>query len=141
MSARCTICKSRPLTSDSERRATVCEVCARQTGIWTYAAAIRPRLPCRGCGHMQLIRAMARERAAPHLAPLAISFAPVQGEWGGADVAADPQRAIGVIVAYVCRGCGLTELYTMAHDQLPIGPEYGTALVDVGPPVPEGPFR
>jgi hypothetical protein len=46
-----------------------------------------------------------------------------------------------VIVAYVCRGCGLTELYTMGHDQLPIGPKYGTALVDVGPPVPEGPFR
>jgi hypothetical protein len=78
----------------------MCIACGESTGT-TAMVDPRPRMPCRGCGHHELIRAILRERA-----PL-------------------------VVVAYVCRGCALTELYASGLTEIPIGAEHGTYLIDV----------
>jgi hypothetical protein len=43
------------------------------------------------------------------------------------------------MIAFACRGCGLTEIYTLEADKIPIGPEHGTYLVDYAPI--DGPLR
>jgi hypothetical protein len=43
----------------------------------------------------------------------------------------DPHRPHARVEAYVCRTCGLTELYTRDFETLPIGPLFGTELFEV----------
>ena len=75
---------------------------------------------CPGCGDYAILKAV--QRTLPQ-------------------IGADPALPIGVLVAYVCRACGMTELYTAEADRIPIGPQYGTDEVDVAPVATEGPFR
>ena len=37
---------------------------------------------------------------------------------------------VALLQAYICRGCGLTELFAKGYEQIPIGEEYGTHLVE-----------
>lgn len=71
------------------------------------------------------------EYATQVVRPFALAFARKRMMLGTADV------PIGALEAYVCRACGLTELYTKEHDALPIGPEWGTELFEV----PSTPYR
>jgi hypothetical protein len=58
----------------------------------------------------------------------------------GATVPSSEDSArIGIIEAYACRGCGFTELYTHGAAAIPIGPEFGTELIDLPPA--DGPYR
>ena len=50
----------------------------------------------------------------------------------------DVAKPIGIMEARICRACGLTEIYTQAPETIPIGPEYGTELVEASD---TGPFR
>lgn len=43
----------------------------------------------------------------------------------------NPLRPYARIEAYVCRSCGLTELYTRDFDTLPIGERFGTEPFEV----------
>jgi hypothetical protein len=43
----------------------------------------------------------------------------------------DTDQPRGVISAFVCRSCGLTELYAHEPHKIPIGPEYATDLIDI----------
>ena len=44
----------------------------------------------------------------------------------------------GTVEAFICRGCGYTELYTRAPETIPIDGEY---IVEINGPEPDGPFR
>jgi len=127
----------------------ICETCRQRLGLREHGAPLRPARPCSRCAGTTFVRSTSlRERAPygrdivhPHLAPLAITFAPAvrdSGFW--ALRTAEPTRStpVGIIEAYVCRACGLTELYTDGAADIPIGPEYGTELIEVST---EGPFR
>jgi hypothetical protein len=126
----------------------ICETCRRRLGLREPGPPLRPSRPCTRCEGTSFVRSWSlRERAPygrdivhPHLAPLAITFAPAVrgGVWSLRT--AEPTRStpVGIIEAYVCRGCGFTELYTDGAADIPIGPEYGTELIEVPT---GGPFR
>jgi hypothetical protein len=42
----------------------------------------------------------------------------------------EPVDPVGVFVPFICRRCGYTQLFTAGADQIPIGPEYDTELVE-----------
>jgi hypothetical protein len=70
--------------------------------------------------------------------PLGIAMADARRGFGTSE-AAHPWAPMGILIAFACRSCGLTELYTLEADKLPIGPEHGTHLVDCAPV--DGPLR
>jgi hypothetical protein len=126
----------------------ICETCRAGLGLRDPSPPLRPPRPCGRCGGTSFVRSWTlRERAPygrdivhPHLAPLAVAFAPAvrTGFWSLRT--AEPTRStpVGLLEAYVCRACGLTELYTAGAADIPIGPEYGTELIEVPT---DGPFR
>lgn len=71
------------------------------------------------------------EHATQVVRPSALTFVRKRMMLGTVDV------PVGTLEAYVCRACGLTELYTKEHDTLPVGPEWGTELFEV----PGTPYR
>jgi hypothetical protein len=79
-----------------------------------------------------------RERSKGALIPFAIALADERDGVVTSDDAA-PWAPMGILVAFACRRCGLTELYTLDADRIPIGPEHGTHLVDYTPT--DGPLR
>jgi len=82
-----------------------------------------------------------RERNKGAVIPFAIALADTDSlgrPYVTSDEAA-PWAPMGILVAFACRQCGLTELYTLEADKIPIGPEYGTHLVDYTPM--DGPMR
>jgi hypothetical protein len=34
-------------------------------------------------------------------------------------------------VAYICRKCGFTEIYTTGTEQIPVGKEHGTKIIEM----------
>ena len=70
--------------------------------------------------------------------PFAISLAHTERGFATSR-AAEPWAPMGILIAFACRACGLTELYTLEADKIPIGPEHGTHLVDYTPV--DGPLR
>ena len=73
-----------------------------------------------------------RERNAGSAIPFAIALADASKGYVTSEHAA-PWAPMGILVAFACRQCGLTELYTLDADKIPIGPEHGTHLVDYTP--------
>ncbi len=134
----CKVCNSRNLDSRLERSRGLCDDCALSTGLWLEPPSIRPTRPCQRCGHTQFVCSQLRERGTKFLSPHALSFVHVSKGYATTD-AASPWAPMGILIAFACRACGLTELYTLEADKIPIGPEYGTHLVDYTPP--DGPLR
>lgn len=104
----------------------------------------RPRHPCARCGHGELVVCVARASASTaSLAPLAATYqrrlkTPIltgEEEIEYED-APDPSAPVGVFVACVCRACGFTDWYALRPETIPIGPAYGTYLVQIGPSTP-----
>lgn len=79
-----------------------------------------------------------RERTKGAVIPFAIALADARDGYVTSENAA-PWAPMGILVAFACRQCGLTEFYTLDADKLPIGPEHGTHLVDYTPV--DGPLR
>ena len=138
---------SRKLKTAEERLRNMCDPCSRDTGVWVQVPDLRPPFPCLRCNHVRFVRAHLRERgatggdhASEYIAPLAISFATKEAGFFSVRMRALPAEPIGIIVAYVCQQCGFTELYTMDPGAIPIGPQYGTDVVEVAPRK-DGPFR
>jgi hypothetical protein len=74
--------------------------------------------------------------------PFGISLVDVDRDGKGGFVTSNraaPWAPMGILVVFACRQCGLSELYTLDADKIPIGPEYGTHLVDYAPV--DGPLR
>jgi hypothetical protein len=128
----------------------LCGKCRKALGLpSTPIPVLRPPGPCQRCSHPEIIQSLVRERAASgadyvnaYAAPLAVSLGLTDvttvftGRKVGTTAALDEPH--GLIVAYVCRRCGFTELYTTDAQQIPIGPEYGTRLLGEGE---GGPYR
>lgn len=142
----CPACGNRELSTPDALRRNMCDPCSSDTGLWVQVPDVRPPLPCLRCNHTRFVRAQLRDRGAEggdhateYMAPLAVSFATREAGLFTVRQRALPREPIGVIVAYVCQACGFTELYTLGPGRIPIGPQYGTDVVDVAPR--EGPFR
>ena len=50
------------------------------------------------------------------------------------------QKPYGLLSIYVCVGCGYTQWFTKDPKSIPVGPEFGTRLIDGSVP-DQGPFR
>jgi predicted nucleic-acid-binding Zn-ribbon protein len=138
----CPVCNTNALASNIERRRGLCEACAVHTGLWLEPPSIRPTRPCQRCGNTQFVCSQMRERGRGGIVPFAIAMADAKKDGPGGFVTsseAAPWAPMGILVAFACRQCGLTELYTLDADKIPIGREYGTHLVDYTPT--DGPMR
>lgn len=134
----------RPLVNDTERANSLCHECVAKVKTAPIPDP-RPRVPCRGCGHTILLRTQLFDQngeLATTRVAIAVAAPDIQRSvWTGQVRAIVPGSSpTHQLVAYVCRGCGLTELYTSSFAELPVGPHHGTALIDVGGAT-EGPYR
>ena len=139
----CPCCEKRGLKKKHERHRGMCDRCATGTGLVVQLPKLRPPQPCPRCRGKVFVRTMMRDRSSSlgyggeYVAPLGVSFDVKQKRSG--EVVANPDAPLGMLLAYVCRGCGYTELYTAGHAILPIGPRWGTELVEVEEA--SGPYR
>lgn len=108
----------------------VCTYCSQRLGL-SQGAGVRGADPCRRCNHPQLAMPM----------PMGVTADPVPDTnlirsrvTGVAHV--DPERVHGVLEMYVCRRCGFTEWFCRDPENIPIGEQYGTELIDVSPTTP-----
>jgi hypothetical protein len=149
----CTVCDKRELWRDDDFNTGVCSVCRAHFGLrHQRVASPRPPLPCQRCNHTVLVRCQVRERAArgdepmsEYLAPLAVTFRRQQRTsfWSGRTKVRDiPDLAspAGMLEAFVCRRCGFVDWYAQSPEDIPIGVEFGTELIDVSG-TRGGPFR
>jgi hypothetical protein len=125
----------------------ICPKCAQRTGLAAPAAIRRPAVPCARCGGRVLVHARVRERTVETgrettwatARPLAITFGRgTDTKMKGflefqkhASPAPDVEQPFGVLEAWVCRACGSVEWYAQSPEQIPIGPLYGTTLLEV----------
>lgn len=127
----------------------ICSQCAEKQSLPLPSEPLRPRIPCTRCSGTEFVRCLAvRERAtAPgesgyqYAAPLSATFEMNTDTtfWAGRTVRSpDFGKPRGSFEAYICRGCGYTEMYARAPTEIPIGPEHATELFDVGG---EAPYR
>ena len=135
----CDVCNMRRLSTSVQRRRGLCDPCAEKTGLWLEPPELRPTRPCQRCGNGQFVCSQLRERGKGFVAPFSLALADTR--WGKyvTTEEAEPWAPMGILIAFACRQCGLTEIYTLEADKIPIGPEYGTHLVDYTPP--DGPMR
>jgi len=134
----CNVCKVNQLATSVQKRRGLCDSCAETTGLWLEPPELRPTRPCQRCGNTQFICSQLRERGQGFVAPFAIALADTRRGFVTTDDA-KPWAPMGILIAFACRACGLTEIYTLEADKIPIGPEYGTHLVDYTPS--DGPLR
>jgi hypothetical protein len=132
--AECRICKKKEGKYELSTIADICRPCALREGLAKPMPSLRPNVPCRRCEGTVFVRALLRSRdrdeggGGDRRAPIAA----VRGFDGEA------ARHFGRMEGYVCRACGFTELYAREPREIPIGPEFGTELIEVGG---EGPYR
>jgi len=118
----------------------ICHRCRNVFGLGVRAQpSARPRGPCARCSCPQLVRVLVRERTGEYdsMVPMALTFAreTKSSFWEGKTAnTPDRGRPLGILDAYVCRGCGFVEWYAREPDRIPIGPEHGTELVDAAGP-------
>ena len=131
----CRICREKEGKYEVSTIADICLPCAKRQGLAKPMPSLRPNVPCRRCEGTVFVRAFLRNRdtdgeARVHtLAPIA-AVQVVEPAVG--------HRHFGRLESYICRRCGFTELYTREPEAIPIGPELGTELLDIGG---EAPYR
>ena len=137
----CDVCRRTMLNTRLERSRGLCDGCAAHTGLWLEPPQLRPTRPCQRCGGTQFVASQLRDRGASQgrsfVAPLSLAIA-TGPQYFTPEMTA-PWAPMGILVAFACRACGLTELYTLEADKILIGPEHGTYLVDYAPT--DGPLR
>jgi len=138
----CPVCDDADLVTESELTYQICEACESRVES-TPAPDPRPRVPCRGCGHRQLVRTFVNDRSALEAGGVAVTAPKIARSILSNEVLRIVPTTVGYapLIAYVCRGCGLTELYTDGFADLPFGPQYGAELIDVTSDAGGGPFR
>jgi hypothetical protein len=133
----CTLCQRPGQVGDRG----ACNECLSQLGFATPVPEVDPPAAgCARCGHRTLIRVLLRERTAStyarglaELAPVAATYSSELHSklWQGSKPAEDPAKPIGIMEARICRACGFTDLYTQRSEDIPIGPEFGTQLLEI----------
>ena len=64
--------------------------------------------------------------------PVTYANAPEGNEWS---IAGKP-IPVGFMVTYICQACGFTEWWVAKPEEIPIGAEYGTEIVDASDNAP-----
>jgi hypothetical protein len=139
----CSICKMNDLISEDSRQRGYCAECQQAFGLWARAApSPRPIRPCARCGHPYLVRCLVRERgctggqrASRMLGPFAATFHRVikmrfLSNLPRPRSEPDFDRPVGMFEAHVCRSCGFVDWYVSSPSDIPIGPEFGTEIID-----------
>jgi len=91
---------------------------------------LRPRNPCQKCGHNIIIKSILQERYGEYgfsKKPLGAALVWTEHEW----FSTATLELVGLIVAYICRKCGFTEIYTTGTEQIPVGKEHGTKIIEI----------
>ena len=140
---KCRVCEA-PMQAESIR---VCFQCREKLGITELPPATRRTLPCRCCNGMKFVRAVPREYSTSEyagqqrVAPMAAAYEPNteinRGLFGGPGYKVKvpnliDDRAYGIFETYICVACGLVEWFSRAPEDIPIGPEYMTELIEYG---------
>jgi hypothetical protein len=134
--------------------------CMSRLGLRPLPPSRRPPAPCTRCNGMQFIRVLPRvfglwgsvhtqgggtsQVVAANLHSIGMPMTltakppPVAKHLLGADTVQEPQPfdGLGTVETFICRGCGFVEWYCEDPEQIPIGPEYNSELVDYTSPSP-----
>ncbi|MBP6837886.1 MAG: hypothetical protein KA190_11315 [Kofleriaceae bacterium] len=127
----------------------LCETCQATLEVAPLPPPRRPARPCQRCNHTRFVRTLPREYAArggdyavAYALPMYAASAARVGHtlWSGSPRAEEPHTSsgVGLLEVYICLGCGLVEWYCHGAEQIPIGPEHMTEVIDVGA---AGPYR
>ncbi len=140
----CRMCRRPKLTLPEQQEYGVCADCFNLPGFFKLPPSSRKLEPCRECRGRELVRAVAFERGAfgsdyvtAYAAPLSVAFRQSikYSFWGGkasAEVTEeDVVRPVGWLELLICRACGLATWHALEPQKIPIGPEYGTELLEV----------
>ncbi|MCA9666407.1 MAG: hypothetical protein KC503_12490 [Myxococcales bacterium] len=141
--ALCSICKNTTLAGEPYIKMQTCDACARRLGLIPMPPATRRQRPCGACNGQQFIRAILREHSTDRAgelngqvsAPMYVTYRPDLHEgWvmRYAKYLAIESAGLGLLEAYICRGCGDVQFRCVDVENIPIGPQYMTELVDVG---------
>jgi len=106
--------------------------------------SLRNPAPCALCGGTTFVRGTVLERSGdpPRLEPLAITFrrkTAYKSLFSLEEIQtrdADLDLPKGELEALFCRSCGKVDWFVKDPDEVPIGDEYGTELVEVEPGAP-----
>jgi hypothetical protein len=121
----------------------ICKDCAETLKIKKLPPPRRPARPCERCNGLTFVRSLPREYSGEYDNPYPMTAAQsptITNRFfglGNSVNRADP-RGHGVLEIYTCVGCGFVEWYCQDPDQIPIGPEHLSDLVDYSP---ESPYR
>lgn len=151
--ASCSFCHQ-AMFYRSDHEVGIHQSCMQRFGLQARPPSRRLPVGCARCEHPILIRCLVRERGAQvegsqgayaYLAPLQVTFArevktSVGFFWAETRTqelaSPDFRRPVGMLETYVCQRCGFTEWFTVEPEKLPIGPEYGTVVLDATPASP-----
>jgi len=122
----------------------VCSDCRDKLGIIPMPPSRRLARPCAHCNASRFVRVVPRELAAnvgkylvTFAGPMTATLVPVTTErliFQGRDVdKPSPGAGVGILEMYICTGCGLVEWHCLDPEEIPIGPEYMTEIVDHAP--------
>ncbi len=70
--------------------------------------------------------------------PMAVTFGAQESGWLGMQITSDTRRTFGLLEMYVCRRCGYVEWYCSDPQNIPVGPQFMTDLVEQAD---GGPYR
>jgi hypothetical protein len=120
----------------------VCNRCRSKLGIIPMPPARRPAKPCARCNAMRFVRVVPRELSATGsdyvtsvAGPMTATLRPITEPklvFSGKTVAEpSPSAGAGMFEMYICTGCGFVDWYCVDPENIPIGPEYMTELIDL----------
>jgi hypothetical protein len=136
--ALCLACQKDHAVSDLVEG--MCATCRKQLGLLPHPVPeLRPKDPCRRCGHEVIIQSLMRDRGATgsdyvweFAVPLGATIGTKEktGFFSGRKrLELEFEESTGIFVAYICEKCGFTEVYCNSPREIPIGPEYGTKIL------------
>ena len=150
---KCTLCEA----EDVSEYYRIGPKCMSRLGLRPLPPSRRPPVPCARCNGLQFIRVLPRvfglyggvhagyrmpttQNLHSIGVPMTVTAKPPQIDHHvlGADTIDEPQPfdGIGTVETFICRGCGFVEWYCENPEEIPIGPEYNSELIDYSSPTP-----
>src|SRR5262249_18017299 len=129
--AKCKTCE-REFSAETLGQDRSCDDCRARLKLPAPAPPLRPHRPCSACNGERFIRALVRERSAAtgahsqeYVAPLAAAFRQkARYTLTGREYSeVSLSETVGFFEAYICCGCGYTELFTRDFQKIPISPD------------------
>lgn len=133
----CKLCNDKPAESNG-----ICEKCMDTLGIIEMPPPRRRPTPCLKCSGMKFVRVIPRmhsvrlgiDRNQPEIAPMTLTQAPkFQPKVFGAGHTVEAPTIVlgdGMLETDTCLKCGFVEWYVEDPEEIPIGPEYMSEVID-----------